>query len=634
MTPVVASCPSCGAPIHFAIGSAIVVICQNCQSAVARTDRALEDLGKVAAVVESDSPLQIGLKGAHRGKPFEIVGRIQYRHESGALWNEWYASFPDDKWGWLAEAQGKFYLTFEGKLSKDAALPAWGQLTVGEKFTVPSVARFTVAEIGRATAEGAEGEIPFRFTPGEAHDYADLAAGGGKFATFDYGQEPPGVFVGREVTLGDLDLESAPLAQREAKSVGGVTLNCPQCSGSLELRAPDETLRVTCPFCNSLLDVTQGKLQYLMTLEGGDVQPLIPIGTRGNLEGVSYTVIGFVRRHVTLDGKMYYWQEYLLYSAAGQFRWLVHSDNHWSFVRSISPGVVETHQKRRAIYEGRTFKLFQLANTYVNYVLGEFYWRVTVGEVTLAGDYVHPPQMLSMEKSGSDVKGEINWSLGTYLAKEVVAEAFRVKKLPRPIGVAPNQPFLHNGVLLAWPLLCGVALLAGMMLIGGAKSRVVLEKHYQLAPVEAADKTNVEFESPLELHRRQNVRVTLSSPVNNSWVYVEGDLYNEETGLVQGFSAPLEYYHGTEGGEAWSEGRQQATIYLSALPEGKYTLRLEVQRQNFAAPASLAVKIEQNRPRVGYVVFLLFALSVVTGLVLFWKWQFEKARWENSDYGG
>ena len=130
------------------------------------------------------------------------------------------------------------------------------------------------------------------------------------------------------------------------------------------------------------------------------------------------------------------------------------------------------------------------------------------------------------------------------------------------------------------------------------------------------------------------MRVTLSSPVNNSWVYVEGDLYNEETGLVQGFSAPLEYYHGTEGGEAWSEGRQQATIYLSALPEGKYTLRLEVQRQNFAAPASLAVKIEQNRPRVGYVVLLLFALSVVPGLVLFWKWQFEKARWENSDYGG
>ncbi|MCE9555300.1 MAG: DUF4178 domain-containing protein [Planctomycetes bacterium] len=634
MTPVVASCPSCSAPIHFAIGSAIVVICQNCRSAVARTDRALEDLGKVAAVVESDSPLQVGLKGAHRGKPFEIVGRIQYRHESGALWNEWYASFPEDKWGWLAEAQGKFYLTFEGKLSKDAALPGLGQLTVGQQFTVPSVAKFTVAEIGRAAAEGAEGEIPFRFTPGESHDYADLAAGGGKFATFDYGQDPPSVFVGREVTLGDLDLESEPLTQREAKSIGGVTLNCPQCSGSLDLRAPDETLRVTCPYCNSLLDVTQGKLKYLTTLDGGEVKPLIPIGTIGSLEGISYTVIGFVQRQVTLDGTVYFWQEYLLYSAAVQFRWLVQSDNHWSFVRSISPGEVEVVGNRRATYEGRTFKLFQLAQTYVSYVMGEFYWRVSVGEVTLAGDYVRPPQMLSREKSGTDVKGEINWSLGTYMTKEVVAEAFKIKKMPRPMGVAPNQPFLHNGVLLAWPLMCGVALLAGIMLIGGAKSRVVFDKNYNLAPVEAADKTNVEFESPLELHSRQNVCITLRSPVNNTWVYVEGDLINDETGLVQGFSAPLEYYQGTEGGEAWSEGRQQATIYLSALPEGKYTLRLEVQRQNFSAPASVAIKIEQNRPRVGYLVLLLLALSVVPALVLFWRWQFEKTRWENSDYGG
>ena len=34
-----ANCPSCGGPINFKIGSSIVVICEFCGSAIARTDR-------------------------------------------------------------------------------------------------------------------------------------------------------------------------------------------------------------------------------------------------------------------------------------------------------------------------------------------------------------------------------------------------------------------------------------------------------------------------------------------------------------------------------------------------------------------------------------------------------------------
>ncbi|MEK7723491.1 MAG: DUF4178 domain-containing protein, partial [Acidobacteriota bacterium] len=58
-----ANCPSCAAQIEFKSGSSIVVICPFCRSAVARTDRALEDLGKVAEIMQSQSPLRVGLKG-------------------------------------------------------------------------------------------------------------------------------------------------------------------------------------------------------------------------------------------------------------------------------------------------------------------------------------------------------------------------------------------------------------------------------------------------------------------------------------------------------------------------------------------------------------------------------------------
>ena len=105
MTVLSASCPSCGAPIEFKAGSTVVLVCPFCRSAVARTDRGLQDLGKVAEVAESESPLKIGLRGTFKGTGFELTGRAQYRHEMGGYWDEWYATFSN---GWLAEAQGRF----------------------------------------------------------------------------------------------------------------------------------------------------------------------------------------------------------------------------------------------------------------------------------------------------------------------------------------------------------------------------------------------------------------------------------------------------------------------------------------------------------------------------------------------
>ena len=52
MSVLKANCPSCAGPIEFKAGSTIVLVCPFCRSAIARTDRALEDLGKVSEIVE------------------------------------------------------------------------------------------------------------------------------------------------------------------------------------------------------------------------------------------------------------------------------------------------------------------------------------------------------------------------------------------------------------------------------------------------------------------------------------------------------------------------------------------------------------------------------------------------------
>ena len=95
----------------------MVSVCEFCQSVIARSDRKVEDFGKVAELVETSSRLGCGLSGTFNKKHFSVAGHVQYRHPAGGVWDEWYLAFPGGRWGWLAEAQGKTYLMFARKLS-------------------------------------------------------------------------------------------------------------------------------------------------------------------------------------------------------------------------------------------------------------------------------------------------------------------------------------------------------------------------------------------------------------------------------------------------------------------------------------------------------------------------------------
>jgi DNA-directed RNA polymerase subunit RPC12/RpoP len=647
-----ASCPACGAQVLFKTGSSVVVVCEFCNSVVARTDRGVEDVGKVADIVESGSPLEVNLRGVFLGVAFDLTGRTQVRHAAGGFWDEWYAAFADGRWGWLAEAQGRFFLTFRLQVPAPNALPPFESLQLGESiWAIPAQQPPVVAEKGTAQLLAAEGEIPYLVTPGETYTYADLSGAGGIFGTLDYSEMPPLVFVGREVTLEELGLGAARrTTEREPQRVAASQLSCPRCGGPLELRAPDQSERVTCPNCGSLLDINQGQLRYLKTLERKGTQPSIPLGATAEFEGQQLTVIGFMVRSVEFEGVRYFWQEYLLYNPAIGFRWLVESDGNWSYVRSVPPG--EVTEDKGAQYGGKRFKMFQDATARVEYVEGEFYWKVSVGELTRATDYVAPPLMLSKEvpiaASASSKRGalqyeEINWSLGEYVPLKEIERKFGVR-LPSPSTVAPNQPFPHKKVYGYWAALLVIAVFVGLvMLVTGSRTNVVTQT-YTLQPtpppnaaaqppVESdAENTQVIFTEAFELKGRRNIRVTGTANVENNWLYIAGDLINEETGLVQQFDLPMEYYYGVEDGESWSEGDREQTVYLPALPEGRYTMRLEAQweKWNQAAPPQVSVRVEQGVPRLLNLLFVLIALSVVPLLVAWRHFNFERRRWADS----
>jgi hypothetical protein len=145
-----------------------------------------------------------------------------------------------------------------------------------------------------------------------------------------------------------------------------------------------------------------------------------------------------------------------------------------------------------ASYKGKTFKLFQEGIARVRYVIGECYWKVEIGEEAATRDFIAPPDMLSTERSTSysmpqkrkmtnenagEVEpsgSEINISIGTYVGREVIEDAFKVSNLPTTWKIAPNQPYpVDKKLYVWWGLFAGALLLLNVIFSSGVLKQKV-----------------------------------------------------------------------------------------------------------------------------------------------------------------
>src|SRR5262249_21933205 len=124
------------------------------------------------------------------------------RWEQGG-WNEWYCVFDDGRAGWLGEAAGEYTLSFETPVAEP--LPAWKALQPGAEVTLRGVA-FEVTDVREAQVVGGAGEPPFRVGSGWTTRGADLRDDTARFATLDYSDEAPKVYLGEAVELPALKL--------------------------------------------------------------------------------------------------------------------------------------------------------------------------------------------------------------------------------------------------------------------------------------------------------------------------------------------------------------------------------------------------------------------------------------------
>ena len=627
MRPV-AACPNCSAPVEFRWSSAVQTVCGHCRSVVVRHDVDLKAVGVVADLPLTSSPIQVGTRGRFQGDAFTVTGRIVYEYEHGT-WNEWHLLFADESSGWLSDAQAEYAVSRVVK--NPGALPGAESLEVGQRYRFDDL-EFQLTGRTRAHYRGVEGELPFEYWDKDDVTFADFKSADGHFATLDYSEEPPLLFLGVYTPFDELELKDLRPVERgpEAKTAG---FNCRNCGAAIELKAVTLTKSVACTSCAAIQSPDDPNILILQEAQARERRvPKIPLGTRGKLHGHDYEVIGYQYRYIVVEDEQYGWDEYLLYNREQGFRYLSEYQGHWNditTVKALPEQSSGSHPSAR--YLGKNFRLFQTASATTDFVLGQFPWRVRAYDVAAVSDYVAPPLMLSAERTDD----ETTWSLGEYTTGHRIWEAFGLDgSPPDPVGVFANQPSPHKGKAAWYWAIFGVLALVAILvtIVRGvsAAREPVFSGTYEYRPTS----TDSSFVTPtFAVSRQSNLEISIGTNVANNWLYFSLALINADTGDALDFGREVSYYYGTDSDGNWTEGSQRDNATLSTVPAGTYYLRVEPEGAGQSGQAvTYTLSVRRDVPNLIVYLLVICVLVLPPIVVTLRSASFEGRRWQESDF--
>ena len=409
------------------------------------------------------------------------------------------------------------------------------------------------------------------------------------------------------------------------------SISCPNCGGSVQLRGFAHTLSVVCPQCHSVLDTSTPEVEILQTFEQKtQIQPTIPLGSRGSLDSAPYEVIGFQVRDAGSGDDLYSWSEYLLFNPYKGFRYLTEYNGHWNFVQvqTALPAPALARGREAWRYGGRIYAAFDAGAAATVYVLGEFPWRVQVGESVNFSDFISPPKMLSSESTD----GEVTWSLAQYMTGAQIWQAFKLSGYPPPAyGVFANQPSPYSGsVASSWAtwLWLNVVLAAMIFLFMFiAPGREVFSDHYAYSQGAKSDSAFVTPTFQLA-GRDSNVKLSIHTDLDNNWAYFNFALINDKTGQTFDFAREVSYYHDSDS----SEGSRNNSVIIPSVPSGEYYLRVEPEMDARSPFMRYDLELRRNVPNYGFFGIAALLLLIPPVLTTVRKGSFEAARWRESDY--
>lgn len=426
-----------------------------------------------------------------------------------------------------------------------------------------------------------------------------------------------------------MDAETVPPPPPPAPSVRALT--CPSCGGTIELRAAGYTVTVACQYCSSLLDVANPDVrlitEYHLAMQGLE----IPLGTRGTLRGVEWEAIGYVQRS---EGGAYPWEEYLLFNPYHGYRWLITNGRGWSFGEMLTR--TPTWEASHLSVDGESYDhFFANGQAQVDYVVGEFYWRVKVGETVSTDDYVRPGRMLSREAN----EEEVSWTRSDWLPPSEIEAAFPVRAPRHPSPPLPHQPSPYRGVVrtgLGIGMAAIVFLIFAAIFFGGGKT------HFERDVRVVMGVPFFEALGPITLDRsRQIVQVHARAPgLEQGWIDLEYTLVNRATQATYEAYKTAERYSGRDSDGDWTEGSRSATAKFASIPAGTYDLLVNYSAQRWSGggyypdrPLTMTIRVSSGGVFVSNVILAILFILLPIFYFLMRHLAFEHARQAESDFG-
>jgi hypothetical protein len=400
---------------------------------------------------------------------------------------------------------------------------------------------------------------------------------------------------------------------------------CFSCDTVTDLEIGFEVVNFVCPNCHSLYSSEgDGQLRLKSKFKSVVNDFAFKIGDKGVLKGIEYTVIAAIVKKVS---QSYNWTEYILESPKGDLVYLSESDGNWIFLTEIEDQFNAKQHPEIVTHNGIVFDIYEYCDVDIENAQGYFDFSLPVYKIHMV-EYINPPLMISVEK----INGVETAFLGEYISKTEIRKGFPAVNLPYQTGVNITRPYyfdLRNTAII----FCFVALIIVCVNWLIYKDQSEQSVFYKEATFDEFNNKEIFGSSFVLKGGSAPMTIRVSSDVDNSWANVDIALVDENTNEELHANKDVEYYHGYTDGENWIEGDQSVEFNICGVKAGKYHFVITPQK----APEDISnnvIKVNAiwNKPSF-YNVWIVIGFMIVVFIVIrYCKINFEKKRWEYSDY--
>ena len=364
--------------------------------------------------------------------------------------------------------------------------------------------------------------------------------------------------------------------------IAGRKFDCPGCGGALEVRAAGYTTTVACRYCGSVIDVASPDATLIAQYHEAIGALAIPLGTRGTLAGIEWEAIGWQARTAGEPGDESSWDEFLLFNPYAGYRWLVLDDDDWSFGRALeslpealSEDVVRWNDTKWEVED-------YPAQMVTTRVVGEFYWRVKLGETVTGRTFWSGQRQLSVEQN----RDEVNWTALDPIDSNEVGKAFGIdpdvpgsgpQSPPRgPAAGGPDAEHFADAPFMPRPFVRWTFVAAMFALALAFMAMSVFAGHgtpaFASLNLGVGGPERTITLGPIEAKRAWQT-VTISAKSDdfvNKWVDLDYALVDRTTHQAIEAGDTLEYYTGRDSDGDWTEGAYSTSTMIARVPRGTY----------------------------------------------------------------